>query len=815
MSTQVYVSGETQEYTGSEITTDVTVTWENKSSVTLTEGTDYDITYSNNIYPGDNAQINVKFKGNYTGTVVGYFTIEGDTSIPVLPSIEVESISSQVYTGKQITPDVTVSADGQTLVKGEDYTVEYGENIQAGTDAGSVTVKGNGTTCVGTSTVTFDITTVDISNCTITGVTNGETFTYNGTDVKPAITISYNGITLTENTDYKVTYTGTTNGVGSAAVYISTTGSNNFTGTKIISYNIISGKKDISGATVSSISAQTYTGSAIEPQLTITYSGTSLTKGTDYTVSYSNNTNVGTATVAITGAGSYEGNITKTFVINARSISDGTVSSIAEQTYTGSAIEPVVSLTVNNKTLTKGTDYTVSYSNNTKAGTAKVVLTGINNYTGTVETSFTIKEEATTTEAPTTTEEKTTAAPTTTEEKTTAAPTTTEEKTTAVPTTTEEKTTTAPTTTEEKTTAAPTTTEEKTTAAPATTEEKTTAVPTTTEEKTTAVPTTTEEKTTAAPASSEEGSTAAPASSEEGSTVAPARSEEGSTAAPASSEEGSTAAPAISEKNTATESTTQATTKKPTSQTSTTEKPTTEKATTEKATTEKATTEKATTQKTPTEKPTTQAPTTEKATTEKPATSKKATVKKPAKVKSVSVKSVTTSTAKLTWKKVSNADGYMVYTKDAKGKVKLVKTVSKKVTSYKIKKLSAGKKYTYYVCAYKKSGSKKIASAKKSCSFVTKPKTVTKVKVKTKTKKSVTVSWKKNSSATGYIVYMSTSKNGKYKKVAQTTKSSITIKKLKKNKKYYFKIKSYKKVKGKKIVYSNLTKAVKGKTKKK
>ena len=65
-----------------------------------------------------------------------------------------------------------------------------------------------------------------------------------------------------------------------------------------------------------------------------------------------------------------------------------------------------------------------------------------------------------------------------------------------------------------------------------------------------------------------------------------------------------------------------------------------------------------------------------------------------------------------------------------------------------------------------------------------------------------TVKWKKVSGASGYEVYMATSKNGKYSKVGTTTKNnkvSYTKTSLKKNKKYYFKIRTYKVVDGKKI----------------
>lgn len=64
---------------------------------------------------------------------------------------------------------------------------------------------------------------------------------------------------------------------------------------------------DASDLAVAAIDDQTYTGSAIEPTLTVTDGSTPLTLGTDYTVSYSNNTNVGEATATITGIGRYRG----------------------------------------------------------------------------------------------------------------------------------------------------------------------------------------------------------------------------------------------------------------------------------------------------------------------------------------------------------------------------------------------------------------------------------------------------------------------------------------------------------------------------
>ena len=73
--------------------------------------------------------------------------------------------------------------------------------------------------------------------------------------------------------------------------------------------------KDISTLTVDAIPAQTATGSALTPAVTVRHGDAVLAAGTDYTVTYANNTAVGTATVTITGMGNYTGTLTATFAI--------------------------------------------------------------------------------------------------------------------------------------------------------------------------------------------------------------------------------------------------------------------------------------------------------------------------------------------------------------------------------------------------------------------------------------------------------------------------------------------------------------------
>lgn len=78
---------------------------------------------------------------------------------------------------------------------------------------------------------------------------------------------------------------------------------------------------DFNSAAVAPISDQPYTGSAIKPAVTVTYGGQPLTQNVDYTVSYSNNKNIGKATVTITGKGIYQGKKSLTFKIIPKTMS--------------------------------------------------------------------------------------------------------------------------------------------------------------------------------------------------------------------------------------------------------------------------------------------------------------------------------------------------------------------------------------------------------------------------------------------------------------------------------------------------------------
>ena len=213
--------------------------------------------------------------------------------------------------------------------------------------------------------------------------------TYTGSLIAPNITVSCNDVELVKNTDYTVSYSNNKN-VGTATISI--TGIGDYTGTITKNFNIVA--RDISDTTIGSIPNQTYTGNSISALPVITYNGATLTKGTDYTLTYSNNVNVGTGTVTITGKGNFKGTTSKTFSISARAMSDTSVANVSSQTYTGNGISPLPTITYNNKTLKKDTDYTLSYSNNINAGTATITITGKGNFTGITSKTFSISARA-------------------------------------------------------------------------------------------------------------------------------------------------------------------------------------------------------------------------------------------------------------------------------------------------------------------------------------------------------------------------------------------------------------------------------------
>lgn len=133
-----------------------------------------------------------------------------------------------------------------------------------------------------------------------------------------------------------------------------------------------------------------YTGSEIEPGVEVRLRGVTLSAGEDYEVSYSDNVNAGTAHCVITGIGKYSGIVSKSFRIYPLSLTKAVINNIPNQEWTGSAIEPDVTVSLNDEELVKDVDYTLSYESNVDPGRATVTVDGIGNYEGREYASFQI-----------------------------------------------------------------------------------------------------------------------------------------------------------------------------------------------------------------------------------------------------------------------------------------------------------------------------------------------------------------------------------------------------------------------------------------
>ena len=361
-----------QTYTGNAIQPSFTVTYNNK---TLVKGTDYTVSFKNNVNIGT-ATVIITGKGNFEGNKEITFKITEPSDISV------DEIADQTYTGSALKPEVVVKAGTKVLKKSVDYYVSYRDNTNVGTATAKITGRGN---YKGSYTTTFKIVPCAISQVTIREIADK---TYSGKKIEPYIKLTYKNKSLKRGTDYTVSYDNNID-VGTATATI--TGIGNFMGTTAVSFKIVKGTSKIK---ISAISNQTFTGTEITPEVYVKEGTKKLTKDVDYKVSYANNINVGTATVTVTGIGSYDGTARKTFRIVSRPIKEVSVEKIDAQEYTGKELTPKLNLTYNGKTLTDNVDYVAVYSSNIEPGNGVVKVQGKGNFSGQRTVVFKIKENS-------------------------------------------------------------------------------------------------------------------------------------------------------------------------------------------------------------------------------------------------------------------------------------------------------------------------------------------------------------------------------------------------------------------------------------
>lgn len=369
------------------------------------------------LIPGNgDCVISAVTKGDYGDVLYEDFPNHDPNQIPKGLWIAGQLLSYE-YSGTSIKPQVRAYDNKSLLLLGKDYTISYKNNVKAYTlseeDEGfnpklapSITIKSKGN-YAGSETVYFKIMPADISGDTFTA--DKMAIKANNKAQKPVPALLWNGKSLAAKGNYSISYYNadeTGAAVGEPLVSVKDAGEyvirltaigTNFVGTKDIALSVTADKILVSKLSVGKIANQTHTGSPLEPELTIKNGKNPLTEGTDYELTYSDNTNVGKACVLIEGKGNYTGVRRVYFNITGTPLSKATVTGISTVPYTGNEIEfDDISLyikatkTIQQIDLEEGKDYTVSYSKNVNAGTGTVIFTGINGYIGTVKKTFKI-----------------------------------------------------------------------------------------------------------------------------------------------------------------------------------------------------------------------------------------------------------------------------------------------------------------------------------------------------------------------------------------------------------------------------------------
>lgn len=361
-----------QEYTGSEICPSA---WISVGEIVLNEGTDYDVSYSDNVEIGT-AKAVITGQMDFDGTAELYFSI-----VPRdISGIQVEQIAALPYDGTAKVPAPVVKDGKKTLEDGEDYLISYQNNVNAGT--ADVILEGTGN-YRGTRTVQFEILPIDISDAVVEPI---EEQTYAGQEIEPVVSVRLHDEQLIPGEDYTLRYENNVN-AGEAAIIAE--GIGNYTGTLVTSFEIK--PRQIAQDAVSEIEDQVYNGTELTPEPEV-YDGTKLLfAGSDYTVKeYSSNVNAGTASVTVAGKGNYFGEVKRTFTILPRMISAEMVKTIKQGWVTGiSAISGMI-LSYNNIELGIGKDYSVKVEANAESRSVQVIITGRGNFTGTAELNLAI-----------------------------------------------------------------------------------------------------------------------------------------------------------------------------------------------------------------------------------------------------------------------------------------------------------------------------------------------------------------------------------------------------------------------------------------
>ena len=175
-----------------------------------------------------------------------------------------------------------------------------------------------------------DVTALNDANTVI--LISEQNYVYDGTPKKPAVSVYYNGILLSENVDYSLTYS---DFVVAGTAKVTVTGMNSYTGSVTKEYTIkpiTFNSKNLS-VTFDKTSL-VYYGSAVHPVMYVSFNGQPLVQDVDYKVTYSKNNAPGRATVKITGIGNFAGSVSKTFIISPQKVNSVSIAKNSATTAT-------------------------------------------------------------------------------------------------------------------------------------------------------------------------------------------------------------------------------------------------------------------------------------------------------------------------------------------------------------------------------------------------------------------------------------------------------------------------------------------------
>ncbi len=355
------------------------------ASAELTSVTGGNASADNYILTNETADFTIAKKAvTVSGITAANKTYDGTTDAEL-------DFSAAVIDGKLDSDDLSVTATGAfadaDAGKGKTVTISGLTLTGAAEDNYTLAAEGqqsSATADIDPKVVTFDVTLEKTS------------VEYNGAEQAPAVTVKDGSTVLTADKDYTVTVNpAVCKDAGEYTVTVA--GAGNYAGSTAADQTYTITPKALSDAMVSGLEDQTYSGKAIEP-VTLKDGDTELKVGTDYTITYASNTDAGTASVTVTGAGNYSGTLNKTFSILPLEVAVTWTNT--DLTYTGKALAPTAEAAgVDGETL----NLTVS-GEQTDAGdyTASAALTSVDggqaraeNYKLTGETvSFTIKAAA-------------------------------------------------------------------------------------------------------------------------------------------------------------------------------------------------------------------------------------------------------------------------------------------------------------------------------------------------------------------------------------------------------------------------------------